>query len=161
MPPLSETLIQQMIDNCKNHNHDLQSKHISVVLLNGIPMTRFHYNYRRCKIMGIYTGTSHAEICAIKQVFNEVMNLHSIKTIIKNKKKLLTRYSIVVLRVNNNGKLLNSKPCLHCLNILKLTGLNKIYYSDSNGNINMEKIKNMNTTHISRVNKNNNVFKYL
>lgn len=155
--PLSETLIQEMIHNCKNHPHDLQSKHISVILLNGIPITRFHYNHRRCKIMGIYTGTSHAEICALKQVCNESMNLHSIKKISllkKSKKKTLCRYSIVVLRVNNDGKLLNSKPCFHCLQILKISGLNKIYYSDSNGNINVEKIKNMTTSHLSRINKN-------
>jgi hypothetical protein len=161
--PLSETLIQEMIINCKNHKHDLQSKHISVILLNGIPITKFHYNYRRCKIMGIYTGTSHAEICAIKQLFT-IMNLYYIDYInpsscsshnktIKIIKRKISRYSILVLRVNNKGQLLNSKPCLHCLGILKLYGLNKIYYSNNNGIITEEKIKNMDTNHLSRINK--------
>jgi len=50
--------------------------------------------------------------------------------------KLLDRYnnidqnwSIVVLRINRQGKVLLSKPCINCQKILDAVGLKKIYWS--------------------------------
>lgn len=50
--------------------------------------------------------------------------------------KLLDRYnyidqnwSIVVLRINRQGKVLLSKPCVNCQKILDAVGLNKVYWS--------------------------------
>ena len=55
--------------------------------------------------------------------------------------KLLHRYnsirtdwSIVVLRINREGKILLSKPCKNCQKILDALELKNIYYSDNDGN---------------------------
>ena len=55
--------------------------------------------------------------------------------------KLLDRYnsidpnwSICVLRINRQGLILGSKPCINCDKLLKAVGLNTIYYSTDDGN---------------------------
>jgi hypothetical protein len=55
--------------------------------------------------------------------------------------KLLDRYnsidpnwSICVLRINRQGLILGSKPCVNCSKLLSAVGLNEVYYSDDNGN---------------------------
>lgn len=78
--------------------------------------------------------STHAEIdCSLK---------------IKDKKKLPHVY-LLVIRLNGNDKLANSKPCKHCLEKLKKIGIKRVYYSDSNGNIVYEKIKYATSNHIS------------
>jgi deoxycytidylate deaminase len=48
--------------------------------------------------------------------------------------------TILVIRINNKKKLMNSKPCLSCQAILKHFGIKKAYYSDKNGEINILKL---------------------
>jgi hypothetical protein len=55
--------------------------------------------------------------------------------------KLLDRYNtidpdwaICVLRINRQGLILGSKPCINCSKLLNAVGLNEVYYSDDNGN---------------------------
>jgi tRNA(Arg) A34 adenosine deaminase TadA len=55
--------------------------------------------------------------------------------------KLLDRYnsidpnwSICVLRINRQGLILGSKPCVNCSKLLSAVGLNEVYYSDDDGN---------------------------
>lgn len=40
-----------------------------------------------------------------------------------------TNWKIVVLRINREGRILLSKPCLNCQKILNVVGLTKIYWS--------------------------------
>ena len=61
---------------------------------------------------------------------------------------------MVVVRVNNEGKMCNSRPCFNCLDIMKAVGINKIYYIDSNNNLICESIKNMVSIQSSSVTKN-------
>lgn len=62
--------------------------------------------------------------------------------------KLLDRYnhinpnwSIVVLRINREGRILLSKPCKNCQKILDSLGLNKVFYSDNNGHFVSKKVE--------------------
>ena len=74
-------------------------------------------------------GTIHAEDCAIR----------NLQPLPKNKK--YNRINIIIIRTSKTGVLGNSKPCLHCIMRLyknlpeKGYILNKVYYTDSNGNI--------------------------
>ena len=63
-------------------------------------------------------------------------------------KKHRKRYSILVVRLNKNGFLTYSRPCDHCIHILKTIGIDKIYYSDGAGNIIIEKVKYMGKQHV-------------
>jgi hypothetical protein len=54
--------------------------------------------------------------------------------------KLLDRYnsidpnwSICVLRINRQGLILGSKPCVNCSKLLNAVGLNEVYYSNDDG----------------------------
>lgn len=140
---LPELLVQKMIHDCRKYQHDLQSKHISAILLNKKCITKFHYNYRRYKVCGICTGTIHAEMNALKELL-----FNSGKTFSSENVRKFSKYSIVVLRVNKKGELLNSKPCLHCLTTLKSFNINKVYYSNNDGKIDEKKIKKLTTEHM-------------
>ena len=48
--------------------------------------------------------------------------------------------SLYVVRIGRAGNYLLSKPCEHCLNLIKSVGIRKIFYTDSNGSIICEKV---------------------
>lgn len=48
--------------------------------------------------------------------------------------------SLYVARIGRAGNYLLSKPCEHCLNLIKSVGIRKIFYTDSNGSIICEKV---------------------
>jgi len=50
--------------------------------------------------------------------------------------------SIFVVRVNRQGELRLSKPCPMCHEVLKFTGVKKVYYSTNDGSIEMYKLQN-------------------
>jgi deoxycytidylate deaminase len=54
-----------------------------------------------------------------------------------------------VIRVNNTGKLVNSKPCNSCIYYMMLYGVKSVYYSNDKGEIIKEKLKEIEATHIS------------
>ncbi len=64
-------------------------------------------------------------------------------------KCLRRKLEIVVIRVNNSGCLVNSKPCISCLYYLRLYGVRNIYYSDNDGKMIKEKIVEVETKHKS------------
>jgi deoxycytidylate deaminase len=59
---------------------------------------------------------------------------------------------IVVIR-QTNGHLIMSKPCKHCILYLKNIGIKRVYYSDNNGNLVCEKVKDMCSEHQSSIHK--------
>lgn len=127
------------IDNLKriaitsNVNH----KHAAALLYNKTDIVTYAINKYIKK--GIYFKTIHAEINL----------LHKIKN---------TKFSgldIIVIRVNeNSNKLLNSRPCNNCIDILKSKGIRKVHYSTSDGNIVIEYVQNMDKLHVSSWNRN-------
>ncbi len=46
------------------------------------------------------------------------------------------KFSLVSLRLSKGSGLLNAKPCKNCLHIINSIGINKLYWSNSNGYIN-------------------------
>jgi len=49
----------------------------------------------------------------------------------------IKRCSILVVRINKNNKLVNSKPCKVCQSLMQDVGITKIHYSDKDGQIQM------------------------
>ncbi len=72
------------------------------------------------------------------------MSCLAIKRIVK-----YSKCSILVVRLNSNNKLTNSKPCKDCLEKLKSSKIKNIYYSDGRGQIICEKVKNSTTSFVS------------
>ena len=55
----------------------------------------------------------------------------------------------MVVRINKNGLLRNSRPCNQCLDTMIKYRIKKIVYSTDDGNINCEKPENMKQLHVS------------
>jgi len=54
-----------------------------------------------------------------------------------------------VIRVNNTGNLVNSKPCNTCIYYMQLYGIKSVYYSNEDGEIIKEKIIDISADHMS------------
>ena len=54
-------------------------------------------------------------------------------------KELLNGASLLVIRINRNGKLTNARPCKNCMRTINYFKISNIYYSNENGEIVMEK----------------------
>lgn len=65
------------------------------------------------------------------------VNTHAeLDVILKSGQNNLSDHEIIVLRVDGEGKLNNSKPCNGCHHLLKQVSIKKIYYSNSKGEVN-------------------------
>jgi deoxycytidylate deaminase len=62
-------------------------------------------------------------------------SLHAeVDAIIKSRTEL-KGMSLLVVRINNNKKLMYAKPCKHCQEYIQFVGVKKIYYSSKDGGI--------------------------
>lgn len=57
------------------------------------------------------------------------------------------------MRVNQTGDVCNARPCHNCLQMMKIVGIKKVYYSISNEQIICEKVKDMISIHTSSVSR--------
>lgn len=101
---------------------------------------RFRYNNKSCQY--------HAEIDALRKL-NKILRWKGIKNI---------TVDLVVIRYSGN-LISDSKPCVHCckeLSFNKKVKINKLYYSDSNGEIVKIDFNQFcqNVTHVSKGNRN-------
>lgn len=71
---------------------------------------------------------------------------------IKKIRRIFSKYTVIVVRYSN-GRLVNSRPCMHCAEVLKSVGIKQVIYSDSDGGLVKEKMSRFTTTHVSRFNR--------
>lgn len=85
----------------------------------------------------ISTGFNEIRYCwkLDKKYKKWVNSLHAEQKTIIFSEASLKRCSILVVRINKNNEMLNSKPCRICMGMIKDVGISKIYYSDCDGNI--------------------------
>jgi tRNA(Arg) A34 adenosine deaminase TadA len=62
--------------------------------------------------------TLHAEVHAIQDALKKISA------------ECLKHCELVIIRINNHGECLNSKPCLHCEEYIKNCFIKKVYYSN-------------------------------
>ena len=92
----------------------------------------------------------HAEIDAYnKLIRGKYANARKIK-----KEKI----DLIVIRINKNGELKQSRPCKHCINkLINMANykIGKVYYSDENGNIVSETLTDLinNSNYVTSGNK--------
>lgn len=134
---LNEDLIVKLINIAEKSN--VNQRH-SCALLNSnskdIITTGFnkYCNNKKC------STTIHAEIDAL----------------FKLKSSFNKKIDIIIIRLSKYNKniLKNSKPCVNCIfQLKKYKFINKIYYSDENGNIVFNYLENLENDHISSANK--------
>lgn len=93
---------------------------------------------RNSKIVHIGTNSckSHPETLKYDYKNHQLVGLHAeLNVCMKSGKENLRDYKMVVLRVDRNGKLANSKPCCGCQSVIKQFNVGEVWYSDSNGEI--------------------------
>ena len=88
---------------------------------------RFHHGsvlvYKNTIIGGgSNSGFRHAEVSSI---LNQIVPKH---------KKFRSKLMLFVVRLNDRGHYMNSKPCLRCQEFMRNYGINEAHYSDENGN---------------------------
>lgn len=78
--------------------------------------------------------------------------------VFKESKERKPKYDIFVVRINkpstnqtSDTKLVNARPCAHCLDMMKSVGIRRVYYSDDSGDIICENVKDMISIHTSKV----------
>ena len=127
----------------------VKNSKMAAAIINGTKLTgNIYANTGQQYFNGIDIGSTHAELHAIKGYYGNQLSLNKKKGwIISNNKK--TKLNLFVIKIDNNSKLSNSRPCINCLNIMKQIGIKKVYYSVSNDKIICENVKNMISIHIS------------
>jgi deoxycytidylate deaminase len=112
-------------------------------------------NINRNICRGHACGSLHAEAHAILDYFGKSLTYSSNKggtfSVAKDKK---IKCDLIVIRINKDEKLMNSRPCYNCLSMMKAVGVKRVYYSDNNENIICENVKDMlsiNSSSVTRI----------
>ena len=75
------------------------------------------------------------------------------KNLVSNSNKLhrclRKKLEMFVIRVNQMGNLVNSKPCNTCIYYMQLYGIKSVYYSNEDGVIVKEKLNDITADHLS------------
>lgn len=92
-------------------------------------------------------------ICSCHAERDAVMKLLSMKGWGKSGifyKPKMKKYTLYVVRWSNNSGWGNSKPCESCINFLQMVGIGTIIYTTGDNELyKKERVKNLNTTHMS------------
>ena len=114
-------------------NSPMLQKHASC-LLKGDSPTNFGVN-KYFKVKGIDTKPMFLSIHAEVDVMSSC--------------KYVKGFDILVIRVNKNGDLKNSRPCNNCIDKMKTKGIRKIYWSTDEQTILSEYVDSMDKIHES------------
>lgn len=101
-----------------------------------------------------YVKTMQVRLKNSNEIQTHFRTIHAeISVFLKVPKKIAKGLDILVIRINKNFALKNSRPCNHCIDKLRKIGIRKVYYSNENGNIVGEFINDMEKLHVSDGNK--------
>ena len=86
--------------------------------------------------IGSNSCKSHPKTLQYAYKNHQIVGLHAeLAVCMKSGKENLKDYKMVVLRVDRNGKLNNSKPCCGCQSVIKQFNLGEVWYSNSEGQV--------------------------
>ena len=102
----------------------MQNRHGCLVVLNGQTIGSGFNNYRNYSRDKIISGclSCHAEISAVRNAIKVEHNE-------RKKMAMLRKMKLYVVRVNERGKYMDSKPCYHCHCQLRSLGVRCVVYS--------------------------------
>ena len=141
----------EIVDNNNMYNHKFEEP---IRLLKKIAIESIvYYKHAAALIFGdtIYSSGANKFIKEIKindQIYYKTM--HAEITVFERlPKKKVRGMDILVIRINKNLALRNSRPCTQCIEKLFKLGIRKVYYSNEDGHIVREFVEHMEKTHIS------------
>lgn len=131
--------IYKIINDCINYaiKSPCVSKHTSVIL-----------NGKKIIDKGFYNNINHAEVSCLNYFFKKYKNEYDSIAL-----------TIFVIRINNKGELMNSKPCVNCYIELKkflkkYKNPKHVIYSNEFNELICENLETFTTTHYSKKNRN-------
>jgi cytidine deaminase len=133
------------------HNHKFDEP---IRLLKKIAVESIVYYKHAAALMSgdtVYSSGTNKFIKEIKinnQIYHKTMHAE-ITVFEKLPKKKVRGMDILVIRINKNLALKNSRPCNQCIDTLSKLGIRKVYYSNEDGNIVWEFVEQMAKIHIS------------
>ena len=152
--------VSHIIDNMRNtdYNGDMYHKHLAVLVRHKKPVTPFKFNFLNTYSFKKVKGSIHAEMHSLKWYLSRIScykyqkSLNDQKYLEKLQKKS-SNLIIIVVRlkfVDGDVVMLNSKPCVDCIDTLKILGCKSVYYStgDADNPIKMEYLKDIDTEHV-------------
>ena len=72
------------------------------------------------------------------------------KDVVSKNNNERAQYHLLVVRLDREGRLRNSKPCSECLEFLRRFGhIDKIFYSTDDGRLTVEKLDDMYSDHLT------------
>jgi hypothetical protein len=144
----------EIVDNNNNNNMYNHKFEEPIRLLKKIAIESIvYYKHAAALISGdtIYSSGANKFIKEIKindQIYYKTM--HAEITVFERlPKKKVRGMDILVIRINKNLALRNSRPCTQCIEKLSKLGIRKVYYSNEDGHIVGEFVEQMEKTHIS------------
>ena len=93
---------------------------------------------RKNKITHIGTNScrTHPETLKYDYKNHQLVGIHAeLAVCMRSNKEDLRDYKMVVLRVDRNGNLANSKPCCGCQSVIEQFNVGEVWHSDSNGSV--------------------------
>lgn len=90
------------------------------------------------KIVHIGTNScrTHPKTLEYPYQNHQLVGLHAeLAVCLKSGKEDLGGYEMIVLRFDRTGKLNNSKPCCGCQSVIKQFNIDKVWYSNSKGEV--------------------------
>lgn len=124
-------------------------RHGAVLLKGNKVFARGYNKDTRCHMGSLTDYCIHAEV--------DVM-WNGIKMF---KMKKIRKMTLLCVRISERAiqmgvmEFVNSKPCVHCYNRMKIMGIRKVAYSTNDGTVECVKMKNFETTHICTARKQN------
>ena len=99
-------------------------------------------------------GSLHAEANALVDYYGTDLFFDKKKGwSLSSKTSKSKKIDLIVIRINRQGDLVNSRPCYNCVSMMKAVNIKKVYYSADNGNIVGEYVKDMISIHASSASK--------
>lgn len=134
----------------KKNNFESQLKILTRMASNSV----IYYKHAAALISGdtIYSSGINKFIKEIKDKNNNIYykTMHAEINVFENfPKKNVKGMDILVIRINKNFILKNSRPCNQCIEKLQKIGIRKVHYSDDNGDIVSERVEHMEKLHVS------------
>ncbi len=137
--PRSDRIVSRLIK--KASQSDMESMHAACIVNGGKIMNVMNNSHREF-INGQRVSSTHAEIAAIHD------NLKKPK--MNGGGPAGDIWVIRILFDNDQPYLASSKPCKSCICALKQYGFNRVFYSDHNGNIICEKVKEIKDNYVTK-----------
>ena len=132
--------------NNDNRTESWRPNSVFLIFVSDIPTEDFipRFSWKGQKVISFGRSTPVADVSTR---FGHLPSIHAEYDCLRKCPRLETRrkqsYTLVVYRYDNHGQLKNSRPCHHCLLLLKRVGIHRVRYSTDKGEFIEERVQDM------------------